>query len=172
MSDFRVALGKPKVPGPETSPWYWNPNRVGATEAPAWFREKLKEVDPDGYIDVRWNPVDERWGVFYKKPNFNHKLSSGWMLLFPVKYPDGSYMPLDERVLARLYSASARAWGNGKQYFAAIEREFQRAEEKKDQRLREEAIDRAMPHFEHAQISVSAYGPSSGSKFSTYHSGL
>lgn len=164
-----VTVGAKKILGPETSPWFWNPNRPGATEAPDWFRKKLREVDPDSLIDVRWNPVAERWGVFYKKPSFNHKICQGWMLLFPVQYDDGSYMPLDERVLARLYAASAAQWGDGKKYWAAIEREFYREQEKKEERLKQEAIDHAMPFYEHSRIKVAMRGQSSGSKFSDYH---
>jgi hypothetical protein len=166
---FKQAIAKPKKLGPEHNPWYWNPNRVGALEAPAWFKDKLREVDPDGVIDVRWNPVKERWAVFYRNPRMNHPICQGWTLLFPVAYDDGSYMPLDERTLARLYSASAAKWGNGKEYFNAVQREIEReAERRKASRL-QDAIDRAMPSFEHSQIKVAMYGPSSGSKFSTYH---
>lgn len=152
--------------GPEHNPWYWNPNRVGAGEAPAWFQVKLREVDPENMIDVRWNPVAERWAAFYRKPNFSHPLCQGWTLLMKVEYPDGSYMPLDERFLAALFNASARKWGNGEEYFRAIEREIERDREKKEKRATQEAIDIAMPFFEHSQIK----NIGSGSKFSDYHS--
>lgn len=159
---FKQAVSKPtRIPGPETNPFYWNPNRVGAYEAPAAFRAKLKEVDPDGLISVNWNPVDEKWGVFYRKPSFAHKICQGWVLLFQVPPRD-----LDERVLARLYSASAARWGNGRQYFAAIQREFERDQERKEMRLKNEAIDQAMPFWEHSRISTAG----KGNKFSTYHS--
>lgn len=157
--------------GPEVNPWFFNPNRIGAGEAPAWFRAKLREVDPDGLIDVRWNPVKERWAAFYRKPNFQHKLCSGWQLLMIVEDPHThAYMPLDERFLAALYQASGRKWGNGREYFLAIEREVERDRERKEAKQAQDAIDLAMPAFEHSQISVSMHGPSNGSKFSTYQS--
>lgn len=155
--------------GPEVNPWYWNPNRVGALPAPDWFQRKLREVDPEGFVDVRWNPVSQRWAAFYRKPNFQHKLCSGWQLLMKVEYPDGSYMPLDERLLAALYNASGRKWGNGKEYFLAIEREIEREREMREAARTQEAIDLAMPAYDHSQIKVAMRGKSSGDKFSTYH---
>src|SRR3990167_4171652 len=156
--------------GPEWNNWFWNPNRIGAKPAPAWFQKQLREVDPDGLVDVRWNPIRERWQAFYRKPNFQHKLCSGWQLLMKIEYPDGSYMPLDERFLAALYAASGRKWGNGREYFLAIEREIEREREHRERRQAAEAIDLAMPVYEHSQISVSMRGESNGSKFSTYQS--
>ena len=156
--------------GPEHSDWYWNPNRIGARPAPAWFQERLREVDPDGFVDVRWNPIRERWAAFYRKPSFSHQLCQGWTLLMKVEYPDGGYMPLDERLLAALYAASGRRWGNGREYFLAIEREIEREREQRDRARTQEAIDLAMPTFEHSQISVSMRGKSRGDKFATYQS--
>lgn len=155
----------PTIPGPETSPWYWNPNRIGAYEAPAWFMAKVRDVDPDRFISINWNPVIERWGVWYKKPSVNHKLVQGWTLLFVVRNDDGSYRPLDERILARLYEASGAKWGNGKQYFAAIVREQEREKERREAADLQETIDRAMPFFEHSQIK----NIGKGNKFSRYH---
>jgi hypothetical protein len=149
-----------KVLGPESSNWYWNPNRVGATEAPTSFKNQLKEVDPDRLIDVRWNPYNQIWGVFYRKPSMQHKLCSGWVLLFTVPATD-----LDERVLARLYEASAQKWGDGKQYFAAVMREMEREEAAREQKRTNEAVDMAMPYFEHSRISTAG----KGNKFSEYH---
>ncbi len=159
-----VRVGKKAIPGPETSSWYFNPNRIGALEAPLSFRERLREVDPDGLIDIRWHPINERWHVFYRKPGFTHKICSGWVLLFIVQYGDGSYMPLDERTLARLYSASAAKWGDGKQYWLAIQREFEREQERKERNANQQAVDAAMPYFEYSKIK----NIGSGSKFAEY----
>ena len=169
VGSYGITPSRPKPRGPESNPWYWNPNRVGATEAPLWFQEKLREVDPEGFVDVRWNPIRERWAVFYRNHKIQHPICQGWQLLFPIQYEDGSFMPLDERTLATLYQASARKWGNGREYFRAIEREIERTQERKERNLTQSAIDRAMPTFEHSQIRV-GYGSSNGSKFSTYHS--
>ena len=171
VAGFKTGVGdRSGLLGPEHSDWFWNPNRIGAGEAPAWFRAKLKEVDPDGFVDIRWNPLKERWAAFYRKPGFAHPICQGWTLLMKIEYPDGSYMPLDERTLAALYQASGRRWGNGKEYFHAIEREIEREREQRERARTQEAVDVAMPAFEHSQISVSMQGKSNGSKFSTYHS--
>ena len=87
-----------------------------------------------------------------------------------VQYPDGSYMPLDERTLAAVFNASARKWGSGRAYFDQVESAVRREQAAKERRQRQDAIDIAMPSFEHSQIKVSGFGKSSGSKFSTYHS--
>ena len=152
--------------GPEANPFFWNPNRIGARPAPAWFQAKLREVDPDGFVDIRWNPLRERWAAFYRKPGFSHPLCSGWTLLMKVEYPNGDYMPLDERLLAALYAASGRRWGNGREYFLAIEREIERDKEMKERARTQEAIDLAMPSYEHSQIK----NIGKGSKFCDYHS--
>jgi hypothetical protein len=86
------------------------------------------------------------------------------VLLFQVKPRE-----LDERVLARLYMASAQRWGDGRRYFDAIQREIEREQERKEKFLNQDAVDRAMPFWEHSRIRV-GYGKSSGSKFSDYHS--
>lgn len=160
LPGFRAPVGPRAKLGPEFNTWYWNPYRVGAGEAPISFRQKLREIDPENLIDVRWNPVVEKWGVFYKNPKIAHPICSGWVLLFLVEPRE-----LDERVLARLYNSSAAKWGNGRQYFQAVVRELEREKELKDKARREEAIDLAMPFWEHSRIS----NIGKGNKFSKYH---
>jgi hypothetical protein len=162
---FRVPVAKKVALGPEHNPWYWNPNRVGAGEAPTWFKAKLREVDPEGDIDVRWNPVKQRWGVFYRKPSMRHPLCSGWVLLFLAQYEDGSYLPLDERILARLYEASAAKWGNGKKYFQQVVDQIEHEKTSREKQHTQDTIDIAMESFEHSQIK----NINSGSNFSKYH---
>lgn len=158
---------QPKIPGPEHNIWFWHPGRIGVRFAPSDFRRRLQEIDPE--LDVTWNPIIERWTVWMKKPSLQTPICQGWGLLFVVKEPNNSYRPLDERIFARLYEASTRKWSNAKTYFAAVEREIEREKELKSKRSTQDAIDIAMPSFEHSQIKV-GYGKSSGSKFSTYHS--
>lgn len=157
----RHQVSRGKKLGPEHMTWYWNPFRAGARPAPESFVKKLREVDPDNLIDVRWNPIVEKWGVFYRNPKIQHPICSGWVLLFLVEPRE-----LDERVLARLYEASAAKWGNGRQYFAAVVREMEREEEARDKKRRNEAVDMAMPFWEHSRISTAG----KGNKFSEYHS--
>jgi hypothetical protein len=158
---IRQQISRPQYVGPEHNPFYWNPNRAGALEAPAWFRAKLKEVDPDALIDIRWNPVAERWGVFYRSWRVNHPICQGWVLLFTAGPRE-----LDERVLARLYMASAARWGDGRRYFDAIQREIERQQERTEMKARNDAVDQAMPFWEHSRISTAG----KGNKFADYHS--
>jgi len=46
---------------------------------------------------------------------------------------------------------------------------MERDREQIEQRQRQDAIDLAMPSYDHSQISVAMRGRSNGSKFSTYH---
>lgn len=160
-----VPIHKPTIPSPEVSFWYWNPNRVGAGRAPEWFEKKLREFDPE--LEVTWSPYHERWLVWLRSPRLHSKLCSGWSLLFPVKYPDGSYMPLDERIFHRLYHASAHRWGRGKDYFLAVEREWERDRER-EQKSRDSNVQHAAgEYYDYMQIK----NIGSGSKFANHFAG-
>jgi hypothetical protein len=159
----RMAVAKPATPGPETNPWYWHPNRQAVRFAPDWFRRQLHDMDPE--LEVTWNPIAEQWQIWIKKDRIQHAVCWGWLLLFSAP-PEC----LDNRIFARLYSASARKWSNGKEYFAAIAREMERDKEAAKKAAQQDTIDAAMPAFEHSQIKISMAGKSSGSKFATYHS--
>jgi hypothetical protein len=102
-------------------------------------------------------------------PTITFKLCPGWRLLFVHRGPDGEYLPLDDRLFARLYHASAAKWGSGRQYFDRIASEAARDREKAEKQARQDSLDAAMPAFEEAQIKVSMFGPSNGSKFADYH---
>ena len=58
------------------------------TPDPSIVRQ-LKESDPD--LDVRWDQTDERWWVTCLGKN-----------AIKVREPDGSYRPLDGRIVTRL----------------------------------------------------------------------
>lgn len=164
---FKQAISKPKAYGREEIPAYWNPNRVGAYQAPSWFMEKLKEVGEE--LECCWNPVSERWQIFSKAPNLRHPICSGWRLLFIVQDADHNFQPLDERIFARLYAASAMKHGSARKYFDHVIAEMERDKERREQKHYQDTIDLAMPSWEHSQISVAMRGKSNGSKFSTYH---
>lgn len=155
-----------KVLPRENITWFWNPGRIGVKRAPEWFDKKLKELGDE--LEITWSPVHERWLVWMRKPSFNHPVCQGWLLLFIVQEPDGSYRPLDERIMARLYESSARKWGSGKAYFDNVTRVMEREEETRRRDSLQDTIDRSMDVFDHSQIRV-GYGPSNGSKFSKYH---
>lgn len=167
---FKQAIVKnPVIPGPEQNPWFWNPSQVmGVRKAPSWFMADLNLIMGDE-LEVTWNPVIERWQVWARAPRIQNPLCRGWRLLFIHNGPSGEYLPLDERVYARLYAASADKHGSGAAYFRRIEEEYWRDQAKKEARLTQEAIDEAMPFFEHSKIKVAMRGKSSGSKFSKYH---
>lgn len=159
-----VAPTRPStIPGPETMLWFWNPNNLSVRFGPSDFRARLKAIDRD--LEVTWSPVHEQWCVWARRPRIQSSLCRGWALLFSV--PPRA---LDERVFARLFSASADRWGSGREYFRAVQRELEREKEASIKRTTQESVDRAMPFYDHSQISISMYGPSNGSKFSTYHS--
>ena len=164
---FRQAVSKPKPLGPEHNPWFWNPARFGVKFGPADFRSKLKSLGEE--LEVTWNPVKERWQIWMRSNQINHKICQGWKLLFVVEL-NGEFVPLDERTLARLYEASVLSSGSAKHYFARVQAEIERETAYREERDRQEAIDIAMPSWYHSQIQVSGYGKSNGSKFSKYHS--
>jgi len=162
-----LPVAKPEKLGPEYNPWFWNPNRASVRTAPEWFKRQLELMDQN--LAVTWNPIWERWQVWDRCGRINHPLCQGWRLLFVHHDVDREYLPLDERLFARLYAASADAHGSGKQYFARVMAEMERDKERAEKQSLQDSIDAAMPSFDHSQISVAMFGPSNGSKFSTYH---
>jgi hypothetical protein len=163
VNPFRMPIARPKRVGPEHNPWYWHPFRVGVRSAPEEFTKKLLEVDPE--LACTWNPVKEHWSIWMRKPSIQNPICQGWALLFNVPPRE-----LDERVFARLYEASARKWGNGREYFRRIEAEFERDRQKREATRQQEARDIAGDYYDFTQIKVSMRGPSSGSKFANNHS--
>lgn len=164
---FRQPIAKPAKVGPEVNPWFWNPNLPGVRTAPPSFKERLwREVGDD--VEITWNPIRERWMVWERAPRIQHPICRGWKLLFLHEGPDKEYLPLDERVFARLFYASVMVQGSGREYFNRIVAEMERDREKAKEQALQDTIDEAMPFFDHSQISVSMRGHSNGSKFATY----
>lgn len=118
---FSKQVATPTVPPPESLAWWWHPGRAGVRVGPPTVRRKLAEVDPN--LEITWNAYANHWSLWLRRPSMSHPICWGWNLLFnvaPERLGDGS------AVLARLYSASARAFGGAKQYFDAIQREEER----------------------------------------------
>jgi hypothetical protein len=157
---------KPEKVGPEEMPHFWSPTLAGVRTAPEWFKEELERFDPT--IKVTWNPIIERWQVWMPAPTITFKFCRGWRLLFIHQGPDGGYLPLDDRLFARLYHASAAKWGSGKQYFDRLAAEFERDRAKAEAAARQVSLDRGIDFWKTTQISVSGCGKSTGSKFSEY----
>lgn len=166
--DFRVATQKPREASIETLPVFWSPRLAGVRGPEEAFRAKLSAFDST--LAVTWNPHLERWQLWVKDPRVTYPLCAGWRLLFIHNGPSGEHLPLDERLFARIYSCSAAHLGgiSGKQYFNRIVSEMERDKARSDAEFAQESRDRAGEVWDHAQIKV-GYGPSSGSKFSTYH---
>lgn len=163
--EFRVPIAKPKALGPEVNPWFWNPNRYGVKYASDDVMTKLRQIGDD--LSITWNPINERWQVFCSDQRIQHSICHGWRLLFIHNGPDGEYSPPDERLLARVFSISARHQNvNGKQYFDRIVSEMARDKAKRDEQNRLDTIDAAMPSFEYSQIK----NIGKGNKFATYFS--
>jgi hypothetical protein len=163
-SQFLVERARPDKIEVAESPYYWYPGRFGVQLAPEWFRKRLKEIHLD--LEVTWHPITQRWLVWYKRPRIQHALCPGWLLLFPVETSWGAFVPLDERVLAAIYQVSARAFGDGRQYWQRIETEMKRDEEMRHLKQDLAVRDFAGERYDWAQIKN--IGP--GSKFANYHS--
>ena len=162
LGSFAQQVGRgPRLPS-EAHPWWWHPSRVGVPEAPARYLRVLDRIDPDLRATV--NNYTGEICVWAPKPTLQTKWCWGWQLLFKV-HP--SVAP--DLVGAHLFEVSARKWGGAKAYFDAIEREMDRERAAQERRSQADAVDQAMEVFDHSQIRVSMHGPSSGSKFSTYH---
>jgi len=165
-NNITIPLAKPGKPEPAVNVWFWNPQRYGIDHGPEWFTKRLHNIDPE--LEVTWSPMHERWLVWAKSPKLVHPVCQGWRLLFVHHDRDHNYLPLSELVFARIFEASVFAQGSAKAYFDRIIDEQERDDVRKETRLSTEAIDRAMPQFDYSKIKVSGYGPSNGSKFSTF----
>lgn len=161
---FKVPVQRPEKLGPEHNPWYWNPSRGSVKTAPDSFKDRLEAISDS--LRLTWNPITERWQLWDRCPRINHPLCVGWRLLFIHKGLDGEYLPLDERLFARLYYASSDAHGSAKEYFLRVATELERDREKREKASRQDSIDSSMEIFDYSQIK----NIGKGNKFSTYHS--
>jgi hypothetical protein len=152
--------------GPEYNPWYWNPNRIGAVKAPSWYMERVaREFGED--IDIVRNPISERWQVFSRFPKMQHPVCCGWRLLFVHKDVDGSYLPLDERLLMRILATDMTKQGGAKAYFDRIQNEQIRDRERAEKQALQDTIDIATETgWDHSRISTAGRG----NKFTRFHS--
>src|SRR3990167_2052788 len=133
-SPFSIPVAKPDNPPPEAYITWWNPSQAGVRGGPEWFVKKLHEIDPN--LNITWNNFTERWQIWVRKPRSTNPFTRGWQLLFVVKYSDGSYAPLDERTLSKLFEISGDKWGNARSYFNHVQNEFERGQKQmEDQRV-------------------------------------
>ena len=169
VAPMMVPIARPKAGDPATSWNFFHPNRVDARFAPADFRARVHAIDQN--LDVVWHPIHERWCVWVRNPHITHWMCAGWQMLFPIKYGDGSFMPLDDRVFAMIYDRSPRKWGNAKVYFDRILDEIRREKKAKQQAHSDIVGQHARDRWDFAQIKVAMRGKSNGSKFQKHHSG-
>lgn len=159
---FKQELAKIVIPPVESNPRFWNPNQAGVVFAPEWFRKKLKDIDQE--LEITWDNYNERWLVWMKAPKLQNSLNRGWSLLFILRYADGSYMPLDERCFARIYEISAQKWGNAKEYFKSVEREWERDKERAEAERKQEVNDTSGDYYDYMKIK----NIGQGSKFTNH----
>lgn len=146
----------------ESNEWFWNPGRVGIQREPEWFRKLLDEA---GHTEIAltWNRWTERWQVFARVPKIATPLCQGWRYLFPVQLRNGSYAPLDERTIAKIFLVDGSHQGNGKRYFERIAAEMQRDKERAEQADQTGTHDAAGEFFDYTLPKV-GYGAISSSK--------
>lgn len=161
---FSQPLAKIVIPPKEANHRFWNPNQAGIVLAPERIRRQLHEIDSN--LEVTWDNYAERWLVWLKRPQLANSLNRGWSLLFVLRYADQSYMPLDERMFARIYEISADKWGNARSYFDAIEREWERDREKSRSDRDDEVKHHAGDYYDYMKIK----NIGAGSKFSDHWS--
>lgn len=162
--EFSQSLARIVRPAPESNPRFWNPNQAGVLFAPDSVMRKLKDIDPD--LSITWDNFAERWIIWVKNPKLVSAVNRGWTLLFILRYADGSHMPLDERLFARIYEISAHKWGNAKQYFDSVEREWERDRELVKKNREDDVKYSAGEYFDFMKIKN--YG--SGNKFVNHFS--
>ena len=167
VSPFKMQTASKVERGPEHNLWFHSPNRHGVQLAPEWFRKQLHELDPN--FEVTWNFHAERWMLWVRSPRINNKYAQGWNLLFVHNGPKGEYLPLDERMFARIYTIDTQRQGGALRAFDRVMAEMKRDKEKEREQTTAENVDIAMESFDFSKIKV-GYGKSNGSKFTTYHS--
>jgi hypothetical protein len=160
-NQVRVEVAKPTSLGVESNPWFWNPGLFGIKLAPESFRDKIHAIDRD--LEAAWNPILERWAVFFKTHQVTHPICRGWRLLFFVQDENKQFVPLDERVLAKCWDVSGRKWGSSKQYFDALQRESIRDRELIEKAVSDEDWYLAGEYHDYTRPKV-GYGPISESK--------
>lgn len=160
---LQISKGGPR--DAETSWHFWHPGRFGVRFGDEGIRRELQAIDPR--LDVTWHPLHLRWTVWFRNPQVTFKLCPGWRLLFIVKYPDDSYMPLDERTIAEAWSRNPRAVGNGQQYWDRIVGEIRRDYKAKDKARHDDIEVRGRDQWRYAQIK----NLGQGNKYSNHEVG-
>lgn len=159
-----MSISRGSVRGPELSWNYFHPGRVDARFAPDAFRRRLHEVDER--LEVVWHPIHERWVCFVRQPDIKFWMCPGWKRLFIVRYPDESFMPLDERTLGEAWSRHPKLYNyRGRDYFERVVLEHMREQRRTERKDYESDLEaRARDQWRYAQIK----NIGSGSKFADH----
>jgi hypothetical protein len=159
---FRQPVARPVQLGPEYNPWFWNPRRPHTVRPSASFMERLHEIDAK--LEVTWNPITTRWQVWTPMPRMNHPICQGWRMLFVHQDSDGRFLPLDERLFARLYWSSADAWGSAKGYFDQVQRVEEEARARREAASVDQSYKLSQEYLEYTKVK----NIGAGNKFSRY----
>ena len=103
---------------------------------PDWsIVRRVQQIDPR--LTIRWMPHKERWGI-YRRTLSESRTYHQDILVRVVKNEDGSYRPLDSRVLDDLRRADMhhRSWAR---HVAQMEAEQTRSEERRLADLQDDA---------------------------------
>lgn len=100
--------------------------------------KRIQEIDPA--LRLVWNQTKERFEVWRKHP-------LGDQFIFRVENPDGSFRPLDGRVIERLHLIDTH---RGYDPIKTVEASEEKAEKEKEKRLSEFIAEEFAPRLEFA----------------------
>lgn len=178
QGQFPVTPVRPKPLDPGALFHYWHPDREGVEQAPADFATKLAAISPEVRC-VRppaGAPIRSRcWLVWYRKAEVRHPMSPGWLLVLAWHAPDGSPLPLDNRVLANLHLQSlqggreifGRDFRSAAEYFSHIESVMARDQAAREKVHTDDLADRTHDYAQFRKIKNIGHG----SKFALHHDG-
>lgn len=175
---FPVTPQRPAALDPGALFHYWHPEREGVEAAPPDFARRLAGVSGELRC-VRppaGAPIRSRcWLVWYRKPEVRHAMSPGWLLVLAWHAPDGSPLPLDNRVLANLHLQSlqggrdifGRDFRSAAEYFSHIESVLAREQAAREKVHTDDLADRIKDYAQMRKIKNIGHG----SKFALHHDG-
>ncbi len=149
---------------------YWYPGRDGVEHCPDDFTARLHEVSPE--VECVRPPAgvpirSKCWLVWWKCDRIKFWLSPGWMLILAWHKPDGTPLPLDNRVFANLYMQSRQLFGSGKEYFDHIVADMKAQYDSQQKDQENYRHDRAKDLYQSQQISSAG----KGNRFALHHDG-
>jgi len=171
---FSQAVAKPAQAPIESIEHFWHPDRPGSEAAPEAFARQLTELSadlaccrPPARAPLP-NGKAPAYIVWYRRSRVTHHLCPGWLLLFVWRDEAKTPMPLDERVFATLYAASARQFGSGKAYFErAVEQKMADAKASREREYTNHIQAKRREFIQSTRISTAG----KGNKFARHHDG-